>query len=87
MLLIAERITRGGVLQADRSSDIAGVDLVDVLAVVCMHLQDTAHALTVVLHRVEDRCTGLNRAGIHTEVAQLTDKRVGCNLKCHVDME
>ena len=42
---VAERVAGGGVLEADGRDDVAGVDLVDVLAVVGVHLQQAADAL------------------------------------------
>ena len=51
-LLVAQGITGGGVLQAHGGGDIAGADLFDILTVIGVHLQDTAHALLLVL----DRC-------------------------------
>ena len=47
-----------------------------------MHLQDAAHTLTVVLYGVVNSAARLNGTGVHAEEAQLTDKRVGSNLKC-----
>ena len=43
-LFIAERITGGGVLEADDGADVAGVAALDILAVVGVHLQDAADA-------------------------------------------
>ena len=45
MGLVAEGVTGGGVLQADSGGDVAGVDGLDVLTVVGVHLQQTAEAL------------------------------------------
>jgi hypothetical protein len=45
VLLIAQGVAGGGVLQAHGGGDIAGVDLVDILPVVGVHLQDAADAL------------------------------------------
>ena len=45
MVLIANRVAGGDVLQADAGADIAGVDLGDVLALVGVHLQQAADAL------------------------------------------
>ena len=56
MLLVAEGITGGGVLQADSGGDVAGVDSLNILTVVGVHLQDTAHALTLALGGVQHAC-------------------------------
>ena len=45
MLLIAQGVAGGGVLQTHGGLDIAGVDLLDILPVVGVHLQDTADTL------------------------------------------
>ena len=81
MILITQSITSGGVLQTDNSSDITCVAAVDILAVVGVHLQDAAHTLLVVLHGVVDSSTCLNLTGVHTEVCQLTNERVGSDLE------
>ena len=44
---VAERVAGAGVLEADAGDDVAGVDGVEVLAVVGVHLQDAADALLV----------------------------------------
>ena len=42
---IAERVAGGGLLQADAGDDVAGVDLLALLAVVGVHLEDAADPL------------------------------------------
>ena len=81
MILITQSITSGGVLQTNNSSDITCVAAVDILAVIGVHLQDAAHTLLVVLHGVVNSSTCLNLTGVHTEVCQLTNKRVGSDLE------
>ena len=49
MLGIGERVTGEGVLEADRGGDVAGVDLLDLLAMVGVHLDDAADALLLAL--------------------------------------
>ena len=82
MLLIAQGITSGGVLQTNSSGDIASVADVDILTVVCMHLQDTADTLVLILNRVVNSGASLNGTRVHAEEAQLTDIRVSHNLEC-----
>ena len=55
--LVAERVAGGGVLEADGGDDVAGEDLLDVLAVVGVHLQEAADALLVALGGVEHVAT------------------------------
>ena len=81
MILITQSITGGGVLQTNDSSNITCVAAVDILAVVGVHLQDAAHTLLAVLHGVVDGSTCLNLTGVHTEVCQLTNERVGSDLE------
>ena len=81
MILITQSITSGGVLQTDNGSNITCVAAVDILAVVGVHLQDTAHTLLGVLHGVVDSGTCLNLTGVNTEVCQLTNERVGSDLE------
>ena len=52
VLGIADRVAGGDVLQADRGGDVAGPDLVDLLALVGVHLEQAADALVAVALRV-----------------------------------
>ena len=44
-LLVAQGVAGGGVLQAHDGGDVAGVDRLDVLPVIGVHLQDAANPL------------------------------------------
>ncbi len=81
LLGIAQRVTGGDILEADGGGDIAGAHFLDFLAAVGVHLQDTADALLLALHRVVDRVAGLQHAGIDAEEGQVADKRVGGDLE------
>ena len=81
VILIAEGIAGGGVLDADHGGDVAGVDLVNVLTVIGVHLQDTTHTLVDALGAVQHGGAFLQRTGVHTEVAQLAHIGVGSDLK------
>ena len=81
VIIIAQGIAGGGVLQAHGGGDVAGEDLLDVLPVVGMHLQDAADALLLVLGAVEHGGTGGELAGVHTEEGQAAHVGVGHNLK------
>ncbi len=61
---IAQRIAGGHVLEAGQRHDVAGIGLLDVLAVIGVHQQHAADALLLVLHRVDQRGAGLHLAGI-----------------------
>ncbi len=81
MLGIAQRIAGGGVLEANRRRDIAGVAGFNILSVVRMHLQDTAHTLIVIFYRVVNSSTSVDRTGVNAEEAQFAHIRVGCDLE------
>ena len=53
MLRIGQGVTREGVLEADRGRDVARVDLVDLLAMVGVHLDQAADALLLALRGIE----------------------------------
>ena len=82
MLLVADRITGRGCLEADRSRDITGVNLFKLHSLVCVHLQNTADTLFLLLRGVEDVGTGIQRARVDAEECETSDKRVGNNLEC-----
>ena len=82
MLFIAERVARRGVLETDRRGDVAGVNGLDILTMVGVHLQDTAHALTTILGGVENGGAGVECTGIDAEEAQAADIGVGHDLEC-----
>ena len=46
---VAERVAGSGVLKTDSRSDISGVNAVDILSVVGVHLQDSSQTLVAVL--------------------------------------
>ena len=78
---VGQGVAGEGVLEADRGGDVAGVDLVDLLAVVGVHLEDAADPLPLALGRVEHVRAGLERAGVDPEEGQLADERVGGDLE------
>ena len=82
MLFIAERVARRGVLETDRRGNVAGVNGLDILTMVGVHLQDTAHALTNILGGVENGGAGVECTGIDAEEAQAADIGVGHDLEC-----
>ena len=76
-VLVAEGVTRGGVLQADDGNDIASGADVDVDTVVGVHLQQTADALFLVLASVADVEPDSRVAGVDAQIGQLADEGVG----------
>ncbi len=81
MVRIGQGVTGEGVLEPDRRGDVAGVDLVDLLAVVGVHLEDAPDALLLALGRVEHVRAGLERARVDPEEGELADERVGRDLE------
>ena len=81
VLLIAEGVTSGGVLQADHSGDVAGVAALNVLTVIGVHLEDAANALLLLLGGVEHGGTGVQHAGVYTHKGQTAHEGIGGDLK------
>src|SRR3954470_454928 len=76
-----QRVARDDLLDADARGDVAGVDARDLLAVVGVHHQDATDALGAARVDVEDSRAGLELAGVHAEVRELADERVGGDLE------
>ena len=81
MVRVGQGVAGEGVLQPDDRGDVAGVDLVDLLAVVGVHLEDAADPLLLALRGVEDVGAGLERARVDPEEGELADERVGRDLE------
>ena len=79
--LVADRVAGRDRLQADRRGDVAGVDFLDFLALVGVHLQQPAEALGLLLGRVVDRRPGGHDARVDADERELTDERVGHDLE------
>src|ERR687890_842048 len=81
VLRVAERVTRGGLLQADDRDDLAGAHAIALLALVGVHLVDLADPLLAVLGAVEHRGPRGELAGVHADVGQLAEVLVGLDLE------
>src|SRR6056297_3664755 len=81
VLGIGQRVAGGDVLQAYRRGDVAGAHFLDLLALVRVHLQQSADALALALHRVEHGVAGIQHAGVDAEEGQVADERVGGDLE------
>ena len=66
-VLGTQGVAGGGILQADGGNDIAGVDLLNILSVVGVHLKDAAQTFLLALGAVEHRRSSLYRTGIDPE--------------------
>ncbi len=80
LLLVAQRVTGLGVLQAHDGHDLAGADRRDLLTLVGVHLVDLADPLLAAVDRVEHRGARLELAGVDADVDQLAEVRVGGDL-------
>ena len=81
MLLVANGVAGGNVLQANRGADIARQNFVDVFALVGVHLEQTANTLAASAAGVEHRVARLELAGVDADKRQLADKRVRHDLE------
>ncbi len=81
MLGIADRVARRDALEADRGGDVTRPDLADLLALVGVHLEETADALGAVALRAEHRGARLDMAGVDAEEDELADERVAHDLE------
>src|SRR5262249_25412290 len=66
-----ERVTRGGVLEADGRGDLTGADRVALFPVICVHLQDATDALGPTRRRVHNAVAGTDLTRVDPEVGQL----------------
>ena len=79
--VLAQRVARGRVLQANDGDDIASGAGVDVDALVGVHLKQAADALFLILGGVGHIGTSVQMAGVHAQVGELADERVGHDLE------
>ena len=75
-VLAAERVPGGRRLEADGGGDVAGPDLLDVLAVVGVHLEDAADPLALPLGGVVDVGAALQGAAVDPEEGEVADEGV-----------
>ncbi len=78
---IGEGVAGEGFFEPDRGGDVAGVDRVDLFAVVGVHLEDAADPLFLALGGVVDVRAGVERARVDPEVGQLADVRIRGDLE------
>ena len=80
-VLVADRVAGRDVPQADGRRDVAGPDLLDLLALVGVHLEQPADALAWSLGRVEDGGAGVEVPRVDAEEGELADEGVGHDLE------
>ncbi len=76
-----ERVAGADVFEPDHRANVASRNLLDLFAIVGMHLHDAADAVFGAGGSVVDVGTGLERAGIHANEHQAAHKRVGHDLE------
>src|SRR5467141_1495212 len=76
LAFVAERVAGIDALQTNAGADIARINLVNLFALVRVHLQQTADALARALAGVQYVTPGLQHAGIHADVRHMPDEWV-----------
>jgi hypothetical protein len=72
----AERVARRRQLQTQRGTDVTGLDVFDVFALVRVHQHQAADALALLLDGVHHRDAAGDLARVHAQEGQLTDERI-----------
>ena len=81
MVLIANRIAGRDVPQANARTDVAGVNLGNVFALVGVHLQQTANALGARTAADQHAVALLQMSGVNANESKLTDEGVSHDLE------
>ena len=82
MVLVAQRVARGDVLNSNDGRDIARVTGFDVLAFVRLDLDQARNAFALVRSRIVNCVAFAERAGINAEENKLADKRIAPQFEC-----
>ena len=80
-ILVAQRVAGGDVAQADQRGDVAGKNLVDVLAFAALNDHQAADALAFARARIVNHVALFELAGINAEEHQLARVRIGPQLE------
>ena len=78
---VADGVARGHVLEAHRGGDVARPDLLDLLALVRVHLEEAADALALAPGGVEHGVARLHGPGVDADEGELADEGVGHDLE------
>ena len=76
LVAIADRLARPRLLQARQRDDVASIGFLDVLAVVGVHQQHAADALTAIAGRIDDARAADQRARIDAAERDRADERI-----------
>ena len=78
---VAKRVAGRGEAQTDGRGDVAGFDLLDVLALVGVHLEQAPEALALALGGIVNHVARRDLARVDAEISELTDVRIVLNLE------
>ena len=81
LVFVAQRIAGRRGFQPDRGGDVAGINFLDLFALVRVHLEQAADSLSFSFGRIINAGAGSDRAGIDAKKRQRTDERIGHDLK------
>ncbi len=81
VVLVAERVAGGHVFKSNSRSDVARIDLFDLVALIRVHLQDPSEPAVFALCRVIHVRSGVDRSGVDSEEREFSDVRVCHDLK------
>ena len=82
MLLVTDRITCRRQFKPYCRSNITGINLIDLIPFIGVHLNDTSHTLFLAFRRIQHIRTRIQRTRIYTEKREFTNKWVSHDLKC-----
>ena len=81
IIRITKRVARGDIFEANRGRNVAGKYFFDFFSAVGVHLNHSTNTLFFTFHRIENRITRFEFAGVNTKESQGPDIRVGRDLK------
>src|ERR1700730_7037105 len=82
MVLIAQRIACGDVLDSDDGRDVSRVTGLDIFALDGLDLNQTRNAFAFVRARIVNRVAFRKRSGIDAEENEFADKRIAPKFEC-----
>src|SRR4029077_5735743 len=81
LAFVAQRVAGIYALQPHARADVARIDFFNLFALVGGDLEQAADALAGALSGVVDIAAGLEDAGVHTNVGNVADERIGHDLE------
>ena len=80
-VLARKGLARADLLQSDGSSDITGLNVFQILALIGMHLQQPPDALTMTPRGIHDRGAGRQFPRVHPKIDELANMRISNHLE------